>query len=60
MNTYIVYYRAFNESKVFVSDESIVVSAYSKNEACKIASMKIEGGHSIKFASQIKGPVPVY
>lgn len=55
MNTYIVYYMAYNDNNVRIGEESIVINAKSKNEACKAASLKIEGKHSIQFASLIKG-----
>ena len=55
MNTYIVYYRSYTNENVRIGDESIVVSAINKNSACKAASMKIEGKHSIQFAALIKG-----
>lgn len=56
-NEYLVYYQAFTIDNVLIGDERILVEAISKNEACKIASMKIDGKHSIKFASQISGPI---
>jgi len=56
MNTYIVYYKSFTGSNVLIEESSIVIDANSSNEACKKASIKIDGKHSIKFASQIKGP----
>lgn len=55
MNTYIVYYRAFNNENVHIEDTSIVVNAVNKNKACKEASIKIDGKHSIQFATLIKG-----
>ena len=57
MNTYIVYYLSFTDENILIEEASIVIDAYSSNEACKKASMKIDSKHAIKFASQIKGPV---
>jgi hypothetical protein len=57
MNTFIVYYVAYNSENVRIEENSVVVKAYSKSEACKTASLLIKGGHSIKFSSQISGPV---
>lgn len=57
MNTYIVYYKSFDLNNTLIEESTIVIKAGSENQACKIASLKIDGRHAIQFASQIKGPV---